>query len=113
MDERGWPEFVNGLPRAVVPVPGLEARVVDDGEVQVALFTFSAAGTVPEHTHADKWGVVVSGQMELTVDDSTRTVSPGQTYFVPAGVAHGASVEAGSQIIEIFAEQRFRFDDRD
>lgn len=111
MDERRWPEFVQGLPRAEVPVPGLEARIVDDGDHQVALFTFTTAGTVPEHTHADKWGVVVAGEMELTVDGSTRTVRPGDTYFVPAGVPHGADVEAGSQIIEIFDEQRFRLDD--
>ena len=110
MDQQRWPDFFARLPRAEAPVPGLETRVVDDGDCQVALFTFAEAGTVPEHTHADKWGVVVAGQMELTVDGSTRTVGPGDAYFVPAGVPHGANVEAGSRIIEIFAEQRFRLD---
>jgi quercetin dioxygenase-like cupin family protein len=56
--------------------------------------------------------VVVAGNMELTVDGSTRTVRPGDTYFVPSGVPHGAVVEAGSRVIEIFAEQRFHLDDQ-
>lgn len=110
MDDGRWPDFVTRLPRAEVPVPGLDARVVDDGDHQVALFDFAEAGTVPEHTHADKWGVVVTGQMVLTVDGTTSIVGPGDTYFVSAGVPHGANVEAGSRIIEIFAEQRFRLD---
>lgn len=110
MLDRDWPDFIARLPRANVPVPGLDARIVDDGRCQVALFAFADAGTVPEHTHADKWGIVVAGTMELTVDGSTATVSAGESYFVPAGTAHGATVEGGTRIIEIFAEQRFDLD---
>lgn len=111
MVEREWPGFIaEELPRAEVPVPGLDARIVDDGRCQVALFTFADAGAVPEHTHADKWGIVVAGEMELTVDGSTEVVRAGGSYFVPAGIAHGARVEGGTRIIEIFAEQRFELD---
>lgn len=111
MLERNWPDFIAGkLPRAEVPVPGLDARIVDDGRCQVALFAFADAGTVPEHTHADKWGIVVDGSMELTVAGSTEVIRAGGSYFVPAGTAHGARVEGGTRIIEIFAEQRFELD---
>lgn len=107
MGEIGWPEFVRALPAAVVPLPGLDARVVDNGTCQVALFDFAADGAVPVHTHLEKWGIVVAGSMELTVDGLPRSVSTGDAYFVPAGVPHGASVRAGTRVIEIFSERRF------
>ena len=111
MDDAHWPEFVRGLPMAVVPVSGLDARVVDDGACQVALFDFASDAVVAEHTHADKWGVVVAGQMTLSVDGEERAVAAGDSYFVPAGVPHGARVLAGSRVIEIFAERRFELQD--
>lgn len=107
MGERGWPSFVRRLPAAEVPLPGLDARVVDDGTVQVAMFEFTADAQVPVHAHADKWGVVVAGTMELTAGGEPRTVGVGDSYFVPAGVLHGATVAAGTRVIEVFAEHRF------
>lgn len=111
MDGARWPDFVRALPVASVPVPGLDARVVDDGACQVALFDFAEDAVVAEHIHADKWGILVAGQMTLSVAGSERPLAAGDSYFVPAGVPHGAQVVAGSRIIEIFGERRFDLQD--
>lgn len=107
MDERGWPSFLHRLPVADVPVPGLDARIVDDGTVQVAIFEFRDRAEVPVHSHADKWGIVVTGVMELTVGGEQRAVGVGDSYFIPSGVLHGATVAPGTRVIEVFAEHRF------
>jgi len=38
------------------------------------------------------------------MDGQTRTIRPGESYFIPAGTVHGASIPAGTQILDVFAE---------
>lgn len=49
----------------------------------------------------------MAGTMDLAVDGEQRTVGVSDSYFVPAGVLHGATVAAGTRVIEVFAEHRF------
>jgi quercetin dioxygenase-like cupin family protein len=64
---------------------------------------------VPPHEHDAQWGVIVQGEMALRTGDETRVVRAGDWYDIPAGVPHGGVVEAGTAIIDFFAEPgRFR-----
>ena len=49
---------------------------------------------VPLHVHAhdSETFCIVSGQVEFTVDDTTRILGPGATVFVPVGARHGLHV---------------------
>ena len=60
--------------------------------------------TLPPHAHLAQWGTVLEGCVELTMNGETRTCLPGDSYNIPAGVEHGAEVQAGSKVIDIFEE---------
>ena len=37
---------------------------------------------VPDHSHESQWGVVLSGEIELTVEGRKNTLKKGDTYFI-------------------------------
>ena len=64
---------------------------------------------MPEHEHRDQWGVVLEGEVNMTIGGTKRNYRQGETYFVPAGVPHIARVRAGTRGIDVFAERdRYR-----
>ena len=83
------PEFFRRMPLGDLAVSTARARMVASGDALVIFYEFEAATEVPTHAHGAQWGVVLEGRFELTVGDATRTVSPGDTDFIPAGVRHG------------------------
>ena len=50
---------------------------------------------VPEHAHEAQWAVVLAGEIELTIGGETKTYRQGESYYIPAGVKHGAKIRAG------------------
>ena len=37
-------------------------------------------GKVSEHTHSAQWGIVVEGEMELTIGGATKTYKKGDVF---------------------------------
>jgi hypothetical protein len=108
MNDR-FPDFIRALPRPDTPLP-LEAYLIPS---DVALSMFYEATDdeveVSEHVHGDQWGVVLSGEVDVTISGETHTYFRGDTYFIPAGVPHAALVRAGSRGIDVFADHdRYR-----
>ncbi len=67
--------------------------------------SFDKELNVPEHKHGAQWEVVVAGQVELTMDGTTRTYRPGQHFAIPADKLHSALVHAGYKAIIVFEEK--------
>ena len=63
---------------------------------------------VTEHSHGNQWGIVVAGEMELTIGGETRVFGQGDSYYIPAGVTHGAILYAGFRALDFF-EDRDRY----
>ena len=40
----------------------------------------------------------------MTIGGVTKTYRPGDSYSIPAGVEHGATVKAGTRAIDVFEE---------
>lgn len=75
------------------------------GESGAAVFVYFHARTpVAPHAHGAQWGVILQGEMALEVDGETRRVGPGDWYDIPPGAVHGGVVEAGTALIDYFAE---------
>ena len=51
-----------------------------------------------------QWGVVLEGRLEFTIGGETKHYGPGDTYFIPAGVAHSAVIHPGYVGIDVFAD---------
>jgi len=104
-----FPGFVRSLPEADLPFDGLRGWLLQSKSGQVLFNESDVEVTVPEHSHGDQWGVVIDGEIELTIDSQTGVYSRGDTYFVPGGVTHRARIYPGFRAVDYFTDQdRYR-----
>ena len=104
-----FPEFIRTLP----PPEGDVAlhAYLSSGDRGLVMF-YEATDedvVVPEHTHGDQWGIVLTGTVRITIGGEQHECRGGDTYFVPAGTPHVTWVAQGTQGIDVFAEHdRYR-----
>ncbi len=104
-----FPAFVRSLPEAALPFDGLRGWLLQGDSGQVLFNESDTQVSVPEHSHGDQWGVVVAGEIELTIGGQTKTYGRGDTYFIPAGTVHRARIHPGFRAVDYFADRdRFR-----
>ena len=91
--------------------PGVKRKIMAYGEdlmvVRVA-FEAGAVGKAHQHPHRQA-SYVESGVFDVTIDGKTGRLVAGDTFFVPADLAHGVvAIEAG-QLIDSFTPMRAEF----
>lgn len=100
------PTFFDAMPALDLPFPDTvvssHASRTDAG--LVVFFRFHQDVTLPAHSHGHQWGMVIEGEVALTIDGATRRYAPGETYDIPAGVVHAVGVKAGTIALDVFAE---------
>lgn len=101
-----FPDFIAALPGIDVPFPTdvVQTAAVRSDDALVVFFTFHKDMTLPMHAHGAQWGSVIRGEIEFTIGGETRTYRPGDSYFIPPGVQHGAIIKAGTHVIDVFQE---------
>ena len=101
-----YPNFITSFPRIDVPFPEgvVQTAVVKSDAGLVAFFTFLKDMELPAHAHGAQWGTVIEGEIELTIGGETMIYRPGDSYSIPAGVEHGATIKAGTRVIDVFEE---------
>jgi quercetin dioxygenase-like cupin family protein len=104
MAGNAYPEFIRGLPKVDIPLPGVRGWLSQAKDHQVVFFDIDPIGEVPPHSHGEQWGIVVEGAMELTIGGETRTYRAGDSYHIPAGVEHGAKFLSHFRAIDVFAD---------
>lgn len=104
MASNSFPEMITRLPEADIPLPGVRAWISQALDHQVVFFDIDPVATVPGHSHGEQWGIVVEGEMELTIGGDTKRYRPGDTYHIPAGVEHGAKFLSHFRTIDVFAD---------
>ena len=73
----------------------------------MAEFRLGKGALLPKHNHPhEQTGYLVSGQMELTIGDVTHQIRPGDSWCIPGGVEHYATVIKDSVAIEVFSPVR-------
>lgn len=104
-----FPDFVRGLPEADLPFEGLRGWLLQSEDGQVLFMETDVDVDVAEHSHGDQWGIVVDGQIELTIGGETAIYRRGDSYCIPAGVEHGARLFAGFKALDYFKDRdRYR-----
>jgi len=104
-----YPDFVRGLPEADLPFEGLRGWLLQSEDGQVLFLEAGVDAEVTEHSHGDQWGIVVDGEMELTIGGETAIYRRGDSYYIPAGVEHGARLFAGFKALDYFKDRdRYR-----
>ncbi len=105
MKSPAFPEFVRKLPRADLPLEELNGWLLRGEEGQVLLLQVDEERSLPEHEHGDQWGIVIDGEMELTLGGKTDTYRRGDSYFIPCGTPHGAILRKGFRALDLFADK--------
>jgi len=104
MTSAGFPEMITKLPEADVPFKGVRAWISQATDHQVVFLDIEPVGLVSPHRHGEQWGVVVEGELELTVGGVTTRHKAGDSYHVPAGVEHAARFLSRTRVIDVFGE---------
>jgi quercetin dioxygenase-like cupin family protein len=102
---RPFPELITRLPQADVPIPDVKAYLSQGPDHQIVFFEIEPTAKIPPHSHGPQWGVLVEGEMSLTIGDRTERLKPGDSYFIPDGVTHSAIFHRFCRVIDIFADK--------
>ncbi len=106
MGDSHFPDMIAGLPEADVPVEGVRGWISQAVDHQVCFLEIDAGVVVPPHSHGSQWGIVVEGEMDLTIDGETRACCKGDSYFIRAGVVHSAAFRTRVRAIDVFADAK-------
>lgn len=105
MNDRAFPELITGLPEADIPFNGVRGWISQGPDHQVVFMDIEPIGDVAPHSHGEQWGIVVEGEMKLTIGGETKIYKPGDSYHIPAGVKHSASFLTHFRVIDVFADK--------
>lgn len=99
-----YPDMIESLPDVDVDVEGVRGKLLQSTDRQVVFFEIAPIGAIALHTHGAQWGIVVEGEMDLTIGSETKTYRAGDSYYIPAGVEHGATFKTHFKAIDVFEE---------
>lgn len=109
MSDVKYPEMIEELPDIDIALEGVRGKLLQGADRQVVFFDIEPVGAIPLHRHGSQWGIVVEGEMELTIGGETRSYRAGDSYYIPAGVEHGATFNTRFKAIDVFEEpDRYR-----
>lgn len=97
-----YPEMLRNLPEIDIPLEGVRGWLLQSKDKQVAFFDIEPVGKVPPHSHCAQWGLVVEGEMSLTIGEKTIVYRKGDWYYVPEGVVHSATFLTRVNAIDVF-----------
>ncbi len=104
MNQSTYPELIRNLPQAALPIAGVVGYLFASKQGQICFFDFEGGTEVPAHSHGAQWGIVVEGELSLTMSGKTRVVRKGDSYYIPAGVTHSATIEKPCKVLDFFED---------
>ena len=104
MVQESYPTIIKQLPQADIPFPGVKGWIAQGNEHQVVFFEIESSGSVPPHRHGAQFGIVLEGEMSLSIEGKTQKYQKGDTYFIPAEAVHQAEFHTPVRTVDFFAE---------
>jgi quercetin dioxygenase-like cupin family protein len=104
-----YPKMISSLPQADIPFKGVKGWILQGQAQQLVFMDIDPIGEVTEHAHSAQFGIILDGEMSLTVGGETKRYRRGDTYFIPEGVPHSAVFHSKAYIVDLFDERsRYR-----
>lgn len=101
-DSTVYPDMIRNLPEIDVPVEGIRGWLLQGEKSQLGFFDILSTAILPAHSHCAQWGMVVDGEMSLTIGDETNVYKKGDSYYIPEGVVHSAVFHTRVNVIDLF-----------
>ncbi|MHA1926235.1 MAG: cupin domain-containing protein [Candidatus Thorarchaeota archaeon] len=90
MTRATYPDIIKKLPKVKHSMEGVEGWLAQGENFQIAFFELQPTAKVPPHSHGSQYGVVMEGELALTIGEDTQVYGKGDTYTIPEGVTHHA-----------------------
>ncbi len=100
-----YPGIIKNLPEADIEFKGIRGWISQAENHQIVFFDIEPIGEVTAHSHGAQWGMVVEGEMELTIGGNTKTYKKGDSYYIPEGVLHSAVFKRRTWVLDFFADK--------
>jgi len=97
-----YPDFIRNMPEVDIPVEGVRGWLLECGSRQAVFFDIKPEAVVPPHAHCAQWGIMLDGEMDLTINGSTQRLGKGDCYFIPEGAEHSATFHSRVNVIDVF-----------
>lgn len=95
-----FPDLITRLPAFEGP---FDAYQLDADNCKVLFASYPAGTTIEPHTHATtNCGVIVRGELLLTIDGKEQRYGPGDWYYLAAEQEHSARFEKDTSEIEFW-----------
>jgi hypothetical protein len=101
-DGTAYPDMIRNMPEIDIPLEGVRGWLLQGGRQQAVFFDIQPVGVVPPHSHCAQWGIVLAGEMELTIGGELKVYRKGDQYYIPAGVEHSAGFKSRVNVIDFF-----------
>lgn len=82
------------------PLPGWKGRFWRSKQMSFAHHTITGGSTIHEHHHPNEevW-TVISGELEVTIEDETAVAGPGDVAVVPPDAHHAIRALSGGTAV--------------
>lgn len=100
--------IISAYPSAEIPVDGVLSKLIQAEDQQFIFMEFEQDTEVAPHSHNAQWGVVLDGEMEITIDGEKRILRKGDSYYIPKDVIHSAKIKTGYKDLTLF-DQKDRY----
>ncbi|MFX0124211.1 MAG: cupin domain-containing protein [Candidatus Hodarchaeota archaeon] len=103
MAKSKFPKIITSLPQARISIEGIQGWIAQGEDFQIVFFEIEP-GKLPAHSHSAQWGIVIEGEMSLTIGEETKNYQKGDNYYIPEGVIHQAEFHTHFRALDFFAE---------
>ncbi|HUU64756.1 MAG TPA: cupin domain-containing protein [Dehalococcoidales bacterium] len=90
------------------PAPGFLVRAVSGQRLMFSHVTLEPDSEAPLHKHTEEqMGVIVEGELDMTIGNETRPLKKGDMYLVPPNVIHGVVTHTKrTLVLDVFSPPR-------
>ncbi len=87
--------------------PGIRSKLESGKNLTMAFIEIASNQEGAAHDHPfDQCGVVLKGEIEMSVGEEKKLLRPMETYFIPAGAKHNwRTFTASARILDVVAKQ--------
>ncbi|MFW9935532.1 MAG: cupin domain-containing protein [Candidatus Thorarchaeota archaeon] len=104
MTQGTYPDIIKALPKVDITIEGIEAWLAQGDTFQIVFFEIQPGVIIPPHSHKAQYGMVIEGEMTLTIGDQTKRLKSGDSYYIPEGVTHHGFFHTFVRAMDYFDE---------